>query len=1001
MIERDGEGRFRILGPLEIRAGEAWAGVPAVKWRALLAALLLNAGQIVPTDRLIGEIWGEKPPASAANLVSVYVHRLRRLLGETGGTVLVTRSPGYLIMPGSGEVDADRFTAAVTEGRRALDGGDPGRAAGLLAAALELWRGRALADVPSTPLVSAESDRLEDSRVGAQVLLAEAELAIGRHAQVVPGLRRLLADHPLREELWALLLRALHGAGRQAEALEAYAKAREVIADELGVDPGPQLQQIYHQILNADATSAAAGAPPAAPRRPTALSPAPVPAPRAPGAAENGGDGGPGERGTPAGSQTGPDEPSAGPPGRPVPAAPLPPMPAPAELPADIADFTGRSAQVEELRGLLKGAGGGGSPGAVPVVLVMGSGGLGKTALAVHAAHHLASQFPDGQLYVNLLGATTPAEPGEVLARFLRDLGVDGARIPVGLEERAGQYRTRLAGKRVLILLDDARDAAQVAPLLPGSASCAVLITSRHAMPELVGASVMDLDVLPPAEARDLFTTMVGQRRAAADTAATEGVLTACAGLPLAIRIAGARLAARGGWSVAALGERLADERRRLDELRVGNLAVRASFEVSFAALARQAGPGTIDPTAAFRLLGLWTGPSFSLPAATALLGQDENVTSDALEMLVDAHLLETLGADRYRFHDLLRVYAADRARTEESPHAQREAITRLLSWYLHTTENAANAISAQRRQVPIGTPPPGVAPLPFATLDEALAWCDDERLGIVAATRLAAQAGLYEIAWKLPATAMMYFFRRSHWLNWISSHNIGLESARATGDRLGEGWMLNNLGMVYALQRREESVACFEQALTINRELDNGAGEAQAATNAANAYFELSRYAEALDAAERSLVIQRRVGDRYGEGITLGILGGSCRELGRPQAAVEYLQQALAIFRDLGDLDAEAVSLDDLGDTYLGLGEVTHAISYLRDSLAIRRAIGHQRGQAATLLLLGRAHVSASEPEMARDLLGQALGLFEELRDQEKAHEVQACLAQLAREAG
>jgi DNA-binding SARP family transcriptional activator len=996
MIERDGEGRFRILGPLEIRAGEEWAGVPAVKWRALLAALLLNAGQIVPTDRLIGEIWGEKPPASAANLVSVYVHRLRRLLGAAGGTVLVTRSPGYLIMPGSGEVDADRFTAAVAAGRRALDGGDPGRAAGLLASALELWRGRALADVPSTPLVSAEADRLDDSRVGAQVLLAEAEMAIGRHTQVVPGLRRLLADHPLREELWALLLRALHGAGRQAEALEAYAKAREVIADELGVDPGPQLQQIYQQILNADAASATVLDPLAGARRPTAPPSAPVPAPRGPGSGENGEGGDLGERGMPADGEAGP--PGAAVPAEALPGWQMPVMPVPAELPADIADFTGRSAQVEELRGLLDGSGGGGSPGAVRVAVVMGSGGLGKTALAVHTAHHLASQFPDGQLYVNLLGATTPAEPGEVLARFLRDLGVDGARIPVGLEERAGQYRTRLAGKRVLVLLDDARDAAQVAPLLPGSASCAVLITSRHAMPELIGAKVMDLEVLPEAEARELFTAMVGQRRADASPSATEGVLTACAGLPLAIRIAGARLAARGGWSVAALGERLADERRRLDELRVGNLAVRASFEVSFATLARPAGPGTIDPTAAFRLLGLWTGPSFSLPAAGALLGHGERATSDALEVLVDAHLLETPASDRYRFHDLLRVYAADRARTEESPQDQREAIARLLSWYTHTTENAARVISAQHARVPLGPPPGEIHPLEFGSLEDALEWCELERAGIVAASQLAAASGMHEIAWKLPAAALSYFYRRSHWPEWITTHRSGLDSARSMGDLLAEAWMLNNLGIAYGVQRMEEAVSCFELALARYRELGDTDGESRAANNVANSYFDMRRFEQALKAAQQSLAVQRLAGNAYGVGVALGVLGASYRELGRLDAATEHLRQALDIFRELQDQDAESDALSDLGETYLLLDRTSEAIACLRESLDIQKAIGSRYSQAATLQHLGQAQRITGDLRAARASFAEALQLLADLGDQEGAAKIRRELAEISK---
>src|SRR5215469_4852961 len=601
MIEPSGAALFRILGPLEVWAGEGWTKIGAAKQRSLLATLLLRPGEPVSTDVLIDQVWPEKPPAKAANLLSVYVHHLRRRIGDAGGSVLVTRAPGYQLVLGPGELDAHEFAGLVTDGRQALASGAPDRAVDLLTEALELWRGPALADVPATALVAAEADRLGQSRLEALELRAEANLACGRFAQVLPEVRRLLADHPLQEKLWALQMRALYGAGRQAEALEVYEQARNKIADELGVDPGAELRQLYHQILNADDDQ---------PVMPL----------------------------TPADS-----------------VLVLASAPVPAQLPADIPDFTGRSEQVGQLRELLTRAGEEDSPGAVRVVLVVGSGGLGKSALAVHAAHLLASQFPDGQLYANLLGATQPADPAEVLGRFLRDLGVDGHRIPLGEEERAAHFRTRLAGKQVLIVLDDARDAAQVMPLLPGSASCAVLVTARNWLPELVGSAVLDLEVLSPDEGRELFTRVVGAKRVTAEPAAADEVLAACVGLPLAIRIAGARLATRSAWSVRTLADRLADERRRLDELRVGNLAVRASFEVSFASLRREAANGS-GPAGAFRLLGLWTGPWIQLPAASALLGKPEAATGDALDVLVDAHLLESPEPYRYRFHDLLRV---------------------------------------------------------------------------------------------------------------------------------------------------------------------------------------------------------------------------------------------------------------------------------------------------------------------------------------------------------
>jgi DNA-binding SARP family transcriptional activator len=954
---------FRILGPLEVRAGAEWTGIGARKQRALLTALLLHPRQTVSTERLIDEIWGELAPARAANLVSVYVHHLRRLIGDAEGEVLVTRAPGYQLLLAPGALDAQRFEDLTAAGRRELATGDPEQAAGLLAEALSLWRGRALADVPSSALVSAEAGRLEECRLETLTLRIEASLRCGHATEVVAEVRRLLADHPLREELWALLLRALADAGRPAAALEAYAQARVAIADELGVEPSPELQQLYAGILAADA---------GAPGRGQAEQP-PAPADRSPAA----------EREIPAGAgATGPDQ------------APGPDYRPPAQLPADIADFTGRAGQVDRVRRLLLSDVREGNPEAVPVVLVVGSGGLGKTTLAVHAAHLLAEEFPDGQLYASLLGATQPADPAEVLARFLRELGVDPAHIAAGLEERAAAFRTRLAGRRVLVVLDDARDAAQVRMLLPGSPSCAVLITSRSRLPELVGTRILDLDVLPAEEARILFARVAGEERAAAEPADTDLVLAACAGLPLAIRIAGARLAARGGWNVHYLAGRLADERRRLDELRAGNLAVRASFEVSFASLAVAAIPGGVDPAHAFRLLGVWTGPSIPLAAAAALLGVAGPDAADALEVLVDAHLLDEPVPDRYRFHDLLRVYAADRARAQEPEQVRQAAITRLLTWYLHTAEAAARIISPQHARVPLGPPPAGVAPLEFGSLDEALDWCEAQRAGLVAATRLAAEAGLHEFAWQLPAAGMSFFYRRSHWTDWVTTHEIGLDSARASGDRRAEAWMLNNLGMAYGVQHMKQSVAFFEQALSLHRELGNGPGEARTANNVAKACLDLGRYQDALTAANESLVVQRQAGNRYSEGIALNILGCACRELGRYDLAAAHLQAALAVFRELGDSLAEADSLGDLGATYARQERMDDALACLSDSLRIWRTVGDRHGEAATLHLLGVTLQQAGETDQAAAHLSAAVALLESVGDQTQAARVRAALA-------
>ncbi|HLI38811.1 MAG TPA: BTAD domain-containing putative transcriptional regulator [Streptosporangiaceae bacterium] len=1013
--------KFRILGPLEVRAGEGWTAIGAPKWRSALACLLLNAGRTVSTDALIGELWQDSPPARAANLVSIYMLRLRRLIGDAEGRVIVTRAPGYRLRLDHGDLDAQRFETLVSQGRQALagipgaggageagsggprrpaeaagarraGGSEPGRAAELLTQALDLWRGTALADVPPSPLVEAEAERLEELRLAATELRIQADLACGRYESLVPELRRLLASHPLREGLWLSLMRALDGAGRHAEALDAYGQARSVIAGQLGVDPGRELRELFQRMLSADAQHR-----PAEPAAPGSITLGAVPPPGVPGdeglppgaatagAAPGGAvPAGPGR----AGGQAGPGEPGERE-GR--------EGPVPMQLPADIADFTGRDEHVARVCAMLSAGPPDGNPGAVPLALVAGAGGLGKTALAVHAAHRLRAGYPDGQLYVDLLGASPrPHEPADVLARFLRDLGVDGSRIPPGVDERAALYRTRLSGQRMLVVLDNAAGAAQVRPLLPGSASCAVLVTSRNRMPDLVGSSLVDLDVLDDSEALTLLRRIIGAQRAAAEPAATAELLVACAGLPLAIRICAARLAARSSWTIQALASRLADERRRLDELKVGDLAVRASFEVSFASLPAPARSDQADPARAFRLLGLWQGPSIGLGAAAALLGQPEDWVADALEILVDAHLLESPAPDRYRFHDLLRVYAADRARAEEGEQERAGAVRRVLTWYLHAAEAAARVISPYHRRVPLGDAPAWLRPVEFGSLDEALAWCEAERHCLVAATRQAAECGEHEIAWKLPAAAMSFFYRRSHWADWTATHQAGLASARTLGDRLAEAWILNNLGMAYGQQRMKEAVGCFEQALALCKKLGDTQGEARAANNVANAYFDLGRFTEALDAARRSLAIQRQAGNRYGEGFALNTLGCACRELCRIDEAAEFLQQALSTFRALGDQAAQADSLGDLGGTYLKGERLEDALSCLRESLGIWQSVGDRHGEAATLKRLGLAVGRSGKPAEARELLSGALLLFERLGDHAEASETRAVLAEL-----
>ncbi|MBV9444459.1 MAG: tetratricopeptide repeat protein [Streptosporangiaceae bacterium] len=1008
--------KFRLLGPLEVRVGEQWEAIGAPKWRSLLAALLINAGQIVSTETLIDEVWGDDEPAKAANLVSIYVLRLRRLIGDTNSSILITRSPGYLLRVPPEAIDSQLFEKMVREGRRALSNGEAQRAAEQLAEAVALWRGSPLADVPHSQMVEAEADRLTELKLDADELRITAELACGGHAQVVPELRRLLANNQLREGLWLLLMKALDGSGRHAEALDAYGQARKVISNELGVDPGPELRRLYADLLSADSSSAS-GPPPGSPAGTilagsVAATTAPPPKPAAPKPAAS----------EAAGPKTAvPDsaEPATTGSARPRQdglAAELTPSAAaaaqaaearessvpvtadrretqaPAQLPTDIADFTGREEQVQHLSDLLASASDENS-GAVRIALVAGYGGLGKTSLAVHAAHRVRGRFPDGQLYVDLLGATPhPLAAADVLARFLRDLGVDGKEIPLDEAERSARYRTSLAGRRVLVVLDNARDAAQVRPLLPGSAACAVLITTRSRMPDLASGELVDLNVLDDDEALTLFTRIVGDKRAAAEPEATAELLLACAGLPLAIRICAARVATRRGWSIRTMADRLRDEHRRLDEMAVGDMAVRASFEVSFAAL--PTAKRGVNPADAFRLLGLWHGPTISSAAAAALFGVTEDQAVDALELLVDANLLECVATDRYKFHDLLRVYAAERAEADLSEDGRLSAIARLLRWYMRTADGAATAVSPYRYNIPLE--PGEVDPMPsgFDGIEDALSWYDSERVNVVAATSQAAAVGLHEVAWRLPASLFSVLNRRGSFADLVATHRIALTSAREVGNRRGEAWVLNNFGNSLARIGKAEGIGYLEQALAISREIGDRIGEARAAHNLAEGHYLVNGPQTALEHMLRSLQVQREVGYSALHAGTLNNLGQIYMELGRLDEAVDCLQDALPIYASSNSAHGTGHVLLNLGRAQLALGHHEEALAHFRRSLVSHRASGDRPNEALTLRFLGQAQLGRGDIAAAGESFTSALMIYDELGDGTHVAEVRSLLS-------
>ena len=949
--------RFSLLGPLKVTGssgGQAEVGGPRL--RVLLAALLLHANVPVPADELAEVVWDGAPPPGAVPTLRSYVRRLRSALGDDA-TRIVARGPGYLIQLDRAELDVLEFEALCQDARAALGAEKLVHASATAMRALRLWQAPPLLDVPADALRGEFVPRLDQLRLQVLEDRFDAGLRLGQHQELVSLLLAATAEYPLQERFRGQLMHALAGSGRRAEALRVYREARRVLVDELGIEPGPELRDIHRQVLADD---------PAQPGKPAEAATL-------------------GEiAGTTAAGALAPRAASSPP--------PAPAGPAPAQLPADIADFTGREAQTAYLYRELAGHEAARGPGMARVAVVAGTAGLGKTTLAVHAAHQARELFPDGQLYAHLSGASgRPAVPGEVLGRFLRDLGVDGDKIPAGQEEREALYRTRLADRSVLILLDDARDASQVRPLLPGSASCAVVVTTRNKTPYLLSGTLVDLGTLPEPEALELFSRIVGDARPAAEPEATTEILTACAGLPLAVRICAARLASRRQWRIATMAARLRDERRRLDELQVGDLEIRASFQVSYDSLsgARQ----RVHPARAFRLLGLWHGHQISLPAAAALIGEQEEDVAAALEALVDANLLESPEPDRYQLHDLLRLFAVERVRAEETPESQLEAVTRLLECYLRTATAAAEVLSPHRYRIPDQQPAPG----PSAYLpQDALDWYDGEQANVIAVIRQAAAAGLHDAAWRLSTALFPLFSRRHNWADCVTAHRMAVSSARASQSCLGEAWALQNLGQGLVWLREMEASACLEQAMAIRRSMGDLVGQAQTAVSIGHTYYTFLGPQAAYDHSLPLLEIVRQAGNPALLGVGLNDHAEFCRLLGKADEAIECLQEALGIWTSMEGGYGHGHVLDNLGRIHLESGRLDEAIANLSEAHRVHLASGDLMGQAQALWYLGKAQHSAHRADQARESLEAALALFSSLKAVAEADDVHAALTAL-----
>jgi tetratricopeptide (TPR) repeat protein/DNA-binding SARP family transcriptional activator len=887
------------------------------------------ANNVVAAEALAGELWPDLDPGRAGAVLQVRMTELRRAFRQAGmADRLVTRAPGYLLVAGSEEVDAAWFDQLTAQGRALLAAGDAARAAACLERALGLWRGPPLGDVGDWDWARAEAVRLSEARLAAVECHIQARLGCGASSELIAELEALTAEHRLRERLWALRMLALYRCGRQAEALAAYQELRTTLVEELGIEPATDLRQLHQQILVQDEALALATLWPVTP----VLTARPLVVPR--------------------------------------------------ELPADVTAFTGRTVELAELDFLLPAAGQepGAAPGPMVISAVAGTAGVGKTTLAVRWAHRVARQFPDGQLYVNLRGydPDQPVTPSEALARFLRALGVADVDIPLEEAERAARYRSLVAAKRLLVVLDNAASEDQVRPLLPGSDSVMVVVTSRDSLPGLVavdGARRLDLDLLPQDEAVALLSALIGPR-ANADPAAVEALAGLCARLPLALRVAAELAGARPGVPLAELVAELASEPSRLDLLEAGGDprgAVVSVFSWSYRHL-------TPEAAHLFRLLGLHPGQHWDRYAAAALTDTSLAQARRQMGALARAHLIQPVGPGRHQMHDLLRAYAASLAATHDDDQARQAALARLFDFYLAASAAAANCLSpAYRTWRP--DPPPVSTPVPeFSDLTTAQAWLDAELPTLVRVAGYTVGHGWPDYSSQLGTTLHEYFVGTGHYTEGILIATYALNAANATDDRAAQASALRRLGTYHCQQGRlPEGIDCAWQAVVLARDLGDRLAQARAHYQLAVAQLFQGGYQHSARGLRQALALYRELGDQTGESNTLSAMGLICLWQGRYRQAVSQLRRALVVAREAGNQPGEAEALDSLGEACWQLGDYQQATGYAEQALTTSREIGDRYCEADALLTLGRVRHRLGQYDQALSYQHQALALYQE----------------------
>ncbi|MFF9767819.1 BTAD domain-containing putative transcriptional regulator [Streptomyces sp. NPDC014636] len=927
---------FQVLGPLKVSVDGRPLLLRSARQRTVLAVLLLTPGRAVSVDALADAVWHNDPPATARNQIAICVSALRKTFRDEAGVdgLIETLLPGYVLHRDGHYVDVADLYESAAAARAAAEAGEAGEAAARFEDALALWSGPVLDGMDGSAL-SDTVDRISELRIDLSEEYAAVQLERGRYRSVVECLGPVVAEHPLREYARALLMQAYHLSGRRSEALDCYREGRRVLVAELGVEPGAELQQLHRTVLEGDGRAATV--------------PDAVAADAAPAAAS---------------------------------------VAVPRQLPLSVEPFIGRAGEIELLQQLVPPPPGYAGGATARIATVCGSAGVGKSALALHWADRVAGRFPDGQLYLDLQDPQGQGGPGTAetaLERALRALGVPGASIPAGLEDRAALYRSTLDGRRLLVVLDDARSVDQIRPLIPGRGPARVLITSRDPLNGLAGTFAVarvELGAMSPAESLDLLSATIGESRVTAEPSAAQRLVDLCDRHPLALRVVATRLLSDHRWSLRQMAAQMEDRRERVSVLSPGESGVRSGVWLGYRALSVQA-------ARLYRQLSMLDVPDFPAWIAVPVLGVTPGASEELLHQLVDAQLLEIRpgqgGGTRFRFPDLTRLFARERCLAEDSEQERAQTLERVLTAVL-TLVHAAQEQLYGKGEAPHGDPA-HTEPFPGETVSELVAdpieWFEGEREALGALVAQAVRDGQADRAWLLAVGAVPFYETRNYLEDWQRTVECALEGARRAGDTRGAGTMLRSLGTLAIYQRRyEEARELMLTALAHLEASDDIQGRAIVRRNLAVCARFFGDLAEAARYCEESLALFRRAGDNSGLSHALGLLAQIEIEQGDPERGVELSNQAIEVSYEAGSLRSRTQNLYRLAEALLGAGRSAQAERICHDVVGLTRGQGDRLGEAHGLCALGEAQWRQNEPHKARASLLRALRLAEDVGD-------------------